>query len=88
MSHMCSSWGLGSSNSLNNPVSVVNLLYMANFLEGGNCFSNDWDFLGPMEYLLDSDGLCIPRINDTFVVLYLNKDSLVVKDRPILLTSV
>jgi hypothetical protein len=56
---------------------------MVNFLKGSNGVLHDRDFLGPIEYFLDGDGLCIPSINDTLIILYWNKDILVVKDRPI-----
>ena len=60
------------------------LSYMANFHKGSNGVPHDRDFLGPIEYLLDSDGLCIYSINHTFIVLDWNEDTLIVKDRPIL----
>ncbi len=62
----------------------MNLSYMANFCKGGDGVPHDRDFLGPIEYLLDSDGLCISSINHTFIVLDWNEDTLIVKDRPIL----
>ncbi len=63
----------------------MNLSYMADFCKGGDGVPHDRDFLGPIEYLLDSDGLCISSINHTFIVFYWNEDTLIVKDRPILL---
>ena len=62
----------------------MNLSYVANFLKGSNGIQHDRNFLGPIEYLLDGDGLCVLGINDTFVFLYWKEYTLVVKDRPIL----
>ncbi len=62
----------------------MNLSYMANFCKGSDGIPHDGDFLGPIEHLLDSDGLCISSINHTFIVLDWNEDALIVKDRPIL----
>jgi hypothetical protein len=58
---------------------------MANFLEGSNGSPNDRNLPGPIEYLLDSYGLCVPSINDTLVVLDWDKDTLVIENGPILL---
>ncbi len=58
---------------------------MANFLEGSNGGPHDRDLPGPIEYLFDSDGLCTPSTNDTLLVLDWDKDTLVIKNRPILL---
>ncbi len=62
----------------------MNLLYMANFCKGSDGVPHDRDFLGPIEYLLDSDGLRISSINHTLIVLDWNEDALLVEDRPIL----
>ena len=62
----------------------MNLSYMANFCKGSDGIPHDRDFLGPIEYLLDSNGLCISSINHTFIVLDWNEDTLIVEDRPIL----
>ncbi len=52
---------------------------------GGDGIPHDRDFLGPIDYFLDSDGLCISSINHhTFIVLDWNEDTFIVKDRPIL----
>jgi hypothetical protein len=56
----------------------MNLSYVANCLKGNNGGP------GPIEYLFDGYGLCVPSINDAFVVLDWEEDTLVVKDRPIL----
>ncbi len=58
---------------------------MADFLEGSNGGTHDRDLPGPIEYLFDGDGLCVPSINDTLVVLDWDKDTFVVENRPILL---
>jgi hypothetical protein len=62
----------------------VNLLYVANFLKGSNGGSNDRDLPGPIDYLFDGNGLCVPSKNDALIALDWDKDTLVVKDRPIL----
>jgi hypothetical protein len=62
----------------------MNVLYVANFLKGSNAGPHDRDLPGPREYLVDGDGLCVPSINDTFVVLDWDKDTLDSEDRPIL----
>ncbi len=62
----------------------MNLSYMADFCKGGDGVPHDRDFLGPIEYLLDSDGLCISSINHTFIVLDWNEYARIVEDRPIL----
>ena len=58
---------------------------MANFLESSNGGLHDRGLPGPIEYLFDSNRLCIPSINDTLVVLEWDKNSLVIENRLILL---
>ncbi len=58
---------------------------MANFLEGSNGGPHDRDLPGPIEYLFDGNGLCVPSINDTLIVLDWDKDTLVIENRSILL---
>jgi hypothetical protein len=58
---------------------------MADFLESSNGGPHDRDLPGPIEYLFDGNGLCVSSINDTLVVLDWDENTLVVKNRPILL---
>jgi hypothetical protein len=62
----------------------MNLSYVANFLKGSNGSPHDRDLPEPIEYIFDGDGLCVPSINEAFIVLDWDKDTLVIKDRPIL----
>ncbi len=68
-------------------MSIMNLPYVANVLLGSNGIPHDGCLLGPIpiEYLLDSNRLCAPSINNTYIVLYRDEDTFLVKDRPIFL---
>ncbi len=57
---------------------------MADFFESSNGGPHDRNLPGPIEYLFDGNGLRVPSINDTLVVLDWDENSLVIENRPIL----
>jgi hypothetical protein len=63
----------------------MDLLYVAYFCQGSNGILHDGCLLWPVDDFLDGNRLCIPGINDTFVVLDGDENAFVVEDRPIFL---
>jgi hypothetical protein len=61
----------------------VDLLYVAYLLQGCDGIPHDREFLWPIENLLHGNGLCVPSIDDAFVVLDWDEDPFFMKDRPI-----
>ena len=74
---------LCSKKSLEQPTAVKNLSDVSYFLQGSDAFTHDRALPGPVEYLLDSNGCCVPCVDYAFVVFHGNIDTLFVKHRPI-----
>ncbi len=65
----------------------MDLPYVAYFSQGSNGIPHDGCLFWPLDDFLDGNRLCIPGINDTFVVLYGDKNAFVVEERPIFLDN-
>ncbi len=63
----------------------MDLLYVAYFCQGINNITHDECLLWPVDDFLDGNRLCIPKINDTFVVFDGDENAFVIEDRPIFL---
>ncbi len=63
----------------------MDLPYVAYFHQGSNGIPHDGCFLWPIDDFLDGNRLCIPGINDTFVVLDRDENAFVVEHGPIFL---
>ena len=50
--------------------------------KGGNALLHDHQFSLAVEDFLDCDGPCGSSINDAFIILYLNKHTILVEHRP------
>ncbi len=75
----------GSKRSPEEPMSIMDLPYVAYFCQGSNGIPHDGCLLWPIDDFLDGNRLCIPSINDTFVVLDGDEDAFVVEDGTIFL---
>jgi hypothetical protein len=76
-----------SKKSLEEPMPIMDLPYMAYFCQGSNGILHDGCLLWPIDDFLDGNRLCVPGINDTFVVLDGDENAFVVEDRPIFLDN-
>jgi hypothetical protein len=74
-----------NKKSLEEPMSIMDLPYVAYFCQGSNGIPHDGCFLWLIDDFLDGNRLCIPNINDTFVVLDGDRNAFVVEDGPIFL---
>ncbi len=63
----------------------MNLSGVSYLLQGSNAPLHNGSFFGPVEDLLDNNGGSISSIDNTLIVLYRNKDALLVKHLPVLL---
>jgi hypothetical protein len=77
-------WG---KESLELPLAVMDLVNVTKHFKGGDAFAHDWNFPWTIMYLLDRNGSCCTRINDTAVVLDRDELAFVVKDRPVFLNE-
>ncbi len=77
--------GFGSKKSFEEPATVSDLVYLAHFLKGSDSPPPDGSLLWPIENLFDGNWRRVPSVNDTFVMLYRDKDSIFVKHWPVLL---
>jgi hypothetical protein len=68
-------------------MSIMDLQYVAYFYQGSNGIPHDGCLLWPVDDFLDGNRLCVPGINDTFVVLDRDENAFVVEDRPIFLDN-
>jgi hypothetical protein len=76
-----------SKKSPEEPMSIMDLPYVAHFCQGNNGILHDGCLLWPVDDFLDSNRLCVPGINETFVVLDGDEYAFVVEDRPIFLEN-
>ncbi len=60
---------------------------MTKRFKGGDAFAHDRNLPWTIMYLLDPNGYCCTRINDTAVVLDKDELAFVVKDRPVFLNE-
>jgi hypothetical protein len=79
--------GFRGEESLELPLAIMDLANVTKLFKGGDAFAHDWDLPWTIMYLLDRDGFCCARINDTAVVLDRDKLAFVVKDRPVFLNE-
>ncbi len=79
--------GFRGKESLELPLTVMDLANVTKRFKGGNAFAHDWNLPLTIMYLLEGDGSCCTRINDTAVVLDRDKLAFVVKDRPVFLNE-
>jgi hypothetical protein len=75
----------GSKKSLKEPMSIMDLPYVAYFCQCSNGILHDGCLLWPVDDFLDGNRLCVRGNNDTFVVLDGDENAFVVEDRPIFL---
>jgi hypothetical protein len=71
--------GFGSEKGFEEPATVSDLVYLANFLEGSDGLPHDGSLLWPIENLLDGNWRRVPSVDCTFIMLYRDKDSIFVK---------
>jgi hypothetical protein len=57
---------------------------MANFLESSHGFMHNRDLLRAIHNLLNHNRMCVAGVNNTFIIHNGDKDTTVVKDRPVL----
>ncbi len=76
-----------SKKSLEEPMSVMDLPYVAYFCQGSNGIPHDGCLPWPVDDFLDGNRLCLPGINDTFIVLDGDENAFVVEDKPIFLDN-
>ncbi len=74
-----------SKKSLEEPTSIMDLPYVAYFCQGSNGIPHDGCLLWPVDDFLDGNRLCVPGINDTFVVLDGDENAFVFEVGPIFL---
>jgi hypothetical protein len=65
------------------PVPIVDLTDMPNLFEASNGFPHYRDFLRSIADVLDCDGGCVARANDTFIIFDGYPDPAFVKNLPI-----
>ncbi len=61
--------GFWGKESLELPLAVMDLANVTKHFKGSDAFAHDWNLPWTIMYLLDRDGSCCTRINDTAVVL-------------------
>ncbi len=61
----------------------MNLACMANFLESSNGFKHNGDLFRAIHDLFNCDRMCVAGVDNTFVIINGDEDTLVVKDRPV-----
>jgi hypothetical protein len=79
---------LGSKEGFQEPMTIRNLMYLADFFQGSNDLPHDGSLLWSIENFLDGDWRRIPSVDYAFVTLHRDKDSICVKHRQKLLDEI